>query len=80
MIKNHGQGLRRFVVIRSVDVSGISGTGIVAEGVQFSAGRVVLIWLLEHSSSGIYDNLFDLLFIHSHNEAIIVHWLDVERK
>ncbi len=80
MIQNHGHGLRRFVLVRSVDVSGISGTGIVAEGVQLSAGRIVLVWLHEHSSIGIYDNLFDLLFIHGHNGVTINHCLDEERE
>ena len=79
MIQNHGQNSRRFVLVRSVDISGISGTGIVAEGVQFSAGSVVLVWLHEHSSIGIYDNLADLIFIHGHNGATVVHWLDEEQ-
>jgi hypothetical protein len=70
--------IRRFVLVRSADVSGISGVGIVAEGVQFSSGRVALTWRHALSSIGIYDNLADLLAIHGHNGATAVEWLDEE--
>ena len=36
--------MRVFALIRDVDVSGVSGTGVVAEGVQFSDGTCVLRW------------------------------------
>lgn len=36
---------RRFVLDRAFDGTGTSGTGIVAEGVQFSNGQVVIHWL-----------------------------------
>ena len=36
---------RRFELHRDDDVSGVSGTGVVAEGVLFSSGRVALEWL-----------------------------------
>ena len=35
----------RFQLRRAEDVSGSSGTGIVAEGVISNRGRVVLFWL-----------------------------------
>jgi hypothetical protein len=37
--------LATFRVVRDQDISGISGTGVVAEGVQFSDGWVVTHWL-----------------------------------
>lgn len=37
--------MRPFVLARDVDASGVSGTGIVAEGVEFGDGVVVLRWL-----------------------------------
>jgi hypothetical protein len=70
--------MKRFVLVRSADVSGISGTGIVAEGVQFSSYRIALTWLHERSSIGIYDSLADLLSIHGHQGATVVQWLDQE--
>lgn len=35
----------RFYLVRTTDVTGISGTGIVAEGVRFSDGTVAMRWL-----------------------------------
>jgi hypothetical protein len=34
--------MRLFLLIRNEDVSGVSGTGIVAEGVEFSDGTVAM--------------------------------------
>ena len=39
-----------FRLIRDEDVTGISGTGIVAEGTLFSNGEVVVAWLGEDPS------------------------------
>jgi len=39
------RGLRTFAVYRDEDVSGVSGTGVVVEGVLFSTGVVVIHWL-----------------------------------
>lgn len=36
---------RRFELHRSIDDSGISGVGVVAEGCEFSDGTVVLHWV-----------------------------------
>lgn len=58
--------MRRFHLERDEDESGVSGTGIVAEGVLFSSGKVVLSWLTEHTSLGIYDDLATAIQIHGH--------------
>ena len=47
--------MRTFTVERGNDESGISGTGIVMEGVQFSDGRVAIQWLTTPSSLVIWD-------------------------
>jgi len=70
--------LRRFVTVRSVDVSGVSGTGVVAEGVQFSDGVCVLRWLTERTSTAIYDSIDDLITIHGHNGNTTLQWIDEE--
>ena len=64
--------MRTFHLERLYDASGISGTGIVAEGVEFQDGTVVLHWLSEHSSTGIYNTMTDVVKIHGHNGATIV--------
>lgn len=42
--------MRRFHLQRDEDETGISGTGIVAEGVVFSNGWVAMTWLTDWTS------------------------------
>lgn len=71
--------MNRFVLQRLEDETGISGEGFVAEGVQFTNGTVVLVWLTEvHSIAAIYDNIDIVDQIHGHNGKTIIHWLDKE--
>ncbi len=39
------RGMRTFTSHRQVDQSGVSGTGVVLEGVEFSTGLVIVHWL-----------------------------------
>lgn len=55
---------RRFLLVRQVDVSGVSGTGPVAEGVQWSSGRRRSTGCSEVPSSGVYDSVYDVLTVH----------------
>lgn len=56
-----------FNVIRDVDHSGISGTGLVAEGWESSDGKtVVLVWLSETPSVCIYSDIRHIEAIHGH--------------
>lgn len=71
-------GMIRFHLHRREDESGVSGTGVVAEGVQFSDGRCVLHWLTNTSSIAIYDNIEDLMAIHGHNGKTIVQWEELD--
>ncbi len=68
--------MRRFYLLRLEDVSGVSGTGVVAEGVVFSTGKVVLSWRSEYESVTIYDSLPDLEAIHGHEGRTRIQWLD----
>jgi hypothetical protein len=67
---------RRFHLFRSEDVSGTSGTGIVAEGVLFSTGTCVLAWTSLHRSIGVYQSLSELVAIHGHDGRTRVVWID----
>lgn len=51
---------------REFDVSGVSGTGMVLEGVLFSTGVVVVHWLTPppRGSIGVWDSLEQFLDIH----------------
>ena len=56
-----------FRVVRSEDVSGTSGIGVVAEGVEFSDGTCVIHWLSQLQSIAIYANMHTLIAIHGHD-------------
>lgn len=61
---------------RIEDETGVSGTGIVAEGVQFTDGTCVIRWLTARSSTAVYDSADDLIAIHGHNGRTQLKWLD----
>ena len=58
--------MKLFNLVRTEDVSQVSGLGIVAEGVVFSDGVAVLRWLTAGGSTGIYDSIEHLEKIHGH--------------
>jgi len=62
--------MRVFKLVRREDVSGVSGTGEIAEGVEFMDGTVVLKWLVPLGHSGgfsIFKTLDDVRAIHGHD-------------
>ena len=67
---------RRFWLVREEDVSGVSGTGVVAEGIEFSNGQAVLSWLVGGGSLGVYSSINSLVKIHGHGGATQVVWAD----
>lgn len=69
--------MHRFELHRDTDVTGISGTGPVAEGVEFSDGRVALRWCTgEHRSTVLWDDIRSVEAIHGHNGATRLVWID----
>lgn len=68
--------IRRFVLVRIVDETGVSGTGVVAWGTCFPDGVSVLRWNTERSSTAVYQNIEDLQEIHGHNGKTKVLWID----
>lgn len=72
------EGMRRFVMHRQQDASGVSGTGLVLEGVLFSTGIVVVHWLTPppRGSISVFDSLDQFLSIHVRphpdNHAVLV--------
>jgi hypothetical protein len=66
--------VKTFLLRRTVDVSGVSGTGAICEGVQFSDGVCALRWLTDHRSTAIYASMDDLVAIHGHDGATTVEW------
>jgi hypothetical protein len=83
---------RLFELHRDKDISGVSGTGVVAEGAQFvqptivvfpdgvrirmPAGWCRLVWLTGHSSTVLWRSVEDAIAIHGHDGATRLVWLD----
>jgi len=63
---------RRFWLDRLEDATGISGTGIVAEGFQFSNGKCVISWLTDFTSIAVYDDIEIVRNIHGHSGKTII--------
>lgn len=61
--------MRLFNLVRDVDVSGVSGVGVVAEGVIFSDGRCAMRWRTDTASTALYDSINDVIHIHGHEGA-----------
>lgn len=63
--------MRTFHLARDKDATGVSGTGIVAEGVEFSDGTVALRWLGGNPTSVVFhDNgMASVEAIHGHSGA-----------
>jgi hypothetical protein len=58
--------MRTFRLIRNEDVSGVSGTGEIAEGVVFHDGQTVLSWFGKYHTIEIFPHVDDLIDIHGH--------------
>lgn len=68
--------MRRFLLVRERDITGVSGTGIVAEGAEFTSGLAVMRWLREPYAVGVFQSVTDLIAIHGHEGATHIHFID----
>lgn len=67
---------KRFLIHRTKDVSGVSGTGYVAEGIQFHDGQVVVSWFGKHHIVECPSDLKTWLAVHGHDGSTTVEWID----
>jgi hypothetical protein len=70
---------RRFELHREVDPTGISGTGLVAEGVEFRDGTVVVRWLPSSTAEPttvIHPRIANVQALHGHNGSSRIVWID----
>jgi len=70
--------VRRFNLRRLDDETGISGVGIVTEGVQFTDGSCAMRWMTSTSSVCFYKSIEDVIIIHGHGGKTVVEWQDDE--
>jgi hypothetical protein len=73
-----------FELVRTTDPSGISGTGVIAQGVEFSDGTVALRWNVPPGSPGhgyptsvvFHDNGIESVEkIHGHSGSTRIEWV-----
>lgn len=67
---------RRFILRRHEDASGVSGTGDVAWGCQFSDGGCALRWNSSSTSTAVYASIMDVDRIHGHGGMTEIVWID----
>ncbi len=70
--------MKLFHFYRSQDHSGVSGTGAVVEGVQFTNGWCALRWISSKSSICFYKSIEEVKEIHGHagKTEIVIHDLE----
>ncbi len=73
--------MKNFLLQRNEDESGISGTGVVAEGVEFDNGFCVMNWLtMADEKTGLgsicmYPSIKILEKIHGHDGKTVVQYI-----
>ena len=70
--------MRRFVLQRHEDATGVSGIGLVAEGIEFTDGIVVMKWIVgDFRSMTIWNQGIEAVIqIHGHDGRTEVVWID----
>lgn len=64
-----------FHLLRKTDATGVSGTGLVAEGVRFSDGTCCVRWRTVYASTCTYASIEDVHHIHGHGGATVIDFL-----
>ena len=73
------RGIQSFTVYRTEDETGVSGDGIVIEGVRMATGQCVIHWLYPPPRGGIaiFDSMDDFIKVHINphpsNKTIITY-------
>jgi hypothetical protein len=67
--------MRNFVLVRLVDLSGVSGTGRVAEGVIFHDGQCVVSWFGQFHSIEVWPSVEQMIAVHGHSGKTVVEYL-----
>ena len=67
---------RRFTLVRDHDPTGVTGTGHVANGVQWPDGTATVRWASDRASTVHWDRIEDAIAIHGHGGATRIVWTD----
>lgn len=68
--------MRRFELLRHKDISGVSGTGLVAEGVLFTDGTAAIRWHGDRPSTVVWSDIDHAIAIHGHGGNTEFRWID----
>ena len=75
--------MKYFVLEREDDESGISGIGIIVEGIIWSDGTVAYRWLSDVATTTIANSIEDVMILHGHDGKTkiryLMHLLDFPR-
>lgn len=66
--------MKNFYLDRITDKSGVSGSGRIAEGCEFTNGWCALTWLTGKPTLSWYSSIEDLENIHGHGGATRITW------
>ncbi len=68
--------MRRFVLWRRQDATGVSGTGIVAEGCVFADGATVVRWRGETKTTTVHEDVASVERVHCHAGMTKIVWCE----
>lgn len=68
------RNVRTFTLQRVEDESGVSGTGTVAEGVEFSNGECAMVWFSHLPTRAFYPSVKVLEALHGHGGKTKIVW------
>lgn len=71
---------RRFQLVRRDDTTGVSGTGIIVEGLEHRDGSVQYHWLTSPGTWQMAESMADVRHIHGHGGKTTVRYLDDPRR
>lgn len=69
---------RRFHLQRDTDITGVSGTGRVADGILWPDGTVSIRWTGPMPSTVFWHSIANALHVHGHQGATRIVWDDPE--
>lgn len=67
---------RRFYLQRTHDVTGVSGTGHIADGVLWPDGSASIRWTGQRPSTVWWSTLDDAIHVHGHGGNTRIVWID----
>lgn len=77
---DHVPDPRRFRLVRDVDITGVSGIGVVADGVVWPDQTATVRWRGDRPSTVNWGHVDDALHIHGHDGRTRIEWLDSDER